>query len=235
MSTGDGEDLVGEAVERTLWAFPGVDLVGRPTVGQRSVAERILLGWAAPSEALAREAGPGPVDASRLAGFSPERRQAFLTGRAVLGRLLGSLFPGSVAWTVDTAPAVGGSVGPLAVRGVPALASVAYSGGMVVVAAVATTQASRIGVDVERLDPVRAAELAKELGVSATEAVPRWTLSHAVLKAGRHGRHADVALVRIGAGTGRVEGASTVFRVAEVEGPRGYAVGVAWQPTARTR
>ena len=69
MTSGDSDDLVGEVVERTLWAFPGVDLGARPGVGQRSVAERVLVGWAAPSDALAREAVPGPVDASRLAGF----------------------------------------------------------------------------------------------------------------------------------------------------------------------
>lgn len=235
MSTGDGEDLVGEAVERTLWAFPGVDLGSRPTVGQRSVAERVLVGWAAPSDALAREATPGPVDAQRLAGFGSARRQASLTGRAILGRLLGSLFPGSVGWSIDTAAGEGESVGPLAVRGVPALVSVAYTERMVVAVAAAAAQASRIGVDVERVDPVRATELASELGVPADDAIARWALCHAVLKAGRHGRHADVGLVRIGAGTGRVEGSSTTFRLAEVAVSRDYAVGVAWQPTGRAR
>ncbi|MCB0910256.1 MAG: hypothetical protein KDB60_01400 [Propionibacteriaceae bacterium] len=237
MGTEDGDDLVGEVVERTLWAFPDVDLRDRPGVGQRSVAERILVGWATPSDALAREAAPGPVDASRLAGFTPARRQSFLTGRAVVGRLLGSLYPGSVAWTLDTAPGEGGAagVGPLLVRGVPALASVAYADGIVVAVAAAANQASRIGVDVERLDPARATEVAKSLGVPVDGALARWTLSHAVLKAGWHGRRADVGLVRIGGGTGRVEGSSMAFRLAEVDGPKGYTVGVAWQPTTRSR
>ena len=114
------------------------------------------------------------------------------------------------------------------VRGVPALASVAYADGVVVAVAAAANRASRIGVDVERLDPARATEVAKALGVPVDGALARWTLSHAVLKAGRHGRRADVGLVRIGGGTGRVEGSPATYRLAGVEGPKGYAIGVAW-------
>jgi len=229
VSTGNGDDLVGESVTRSLWAFPGVDLGVRPTVAQRAVAERILLGWAAPSDALAREVNPGTVDAQLIVGLAVERRREFLTGRAILGRLLESLFPGSVAWAVDAAS----EDGTVVVRGVPALASVAYADGMVVAMAAATSQASRIGVELERNDPVRAASVAKELGVPVDGALRRWVHVQAVLRAGRHGRRADPGLVRIGAGTGRVEGSSTDYRIAEVEGPSGYAAGVAWRPAGR--
>jgi 4'-phosphopantetheinyl transferase len=195
-------------------------------------AERLLVGWAVPADALAGSVAPGPADARRLAGLGPERRRAFLSGRALLAGLIEELFPGSAAPMLDTAPcaACGGDHGPVAVRGVPALVSLSHADGLVVGAVAATARATRLGVDVEaaRPDPVRDADLGRLLGVPAAGALRRWTEVEAVLKAGGHGLRVDPGLLRFGAGTARVEGVARTYRLAAVEGPAGYLVSLAW-------
>lgn len=228
--------LVDEVVSRSLWAFQGVGQPDGIAYGHRSVADRMLVGWAAPSDALGAEAALGPVDARRVDAFTPERRRSFLTGRAVLGRLLGELVPGSAAWTVDTAVREGSASdhGPVAVRGVPALASIAHTSGLVVVAVAATNRAIRLGVDVEadRPDPERSASLARMLQAPDATAQRRWTEVQAVLKASGHGLRVEPAQVRFGPGSARIEGTSSTYRVAHVDGPPGFLVSLAWQPAS---
>lgn len=84
--------------------------------GVQQVAGRILVGWAVPGDA-----GPvlGEVDARRLAGFRSERRAAFLTGRALLVRLLDDLLGewfGALGVDTGRCPHCGGEHGPVAVR-----------------------------------------------------------------------------------------------------------------------
>ena len=124
---------------------------------------------------------------------------------------------GSAAWTVDTAVRGGPASdhGPVAVRGVPTLASIAHTSGLVVAAVAAANRAIRLGVDVEADRP---------------DSVRRWTEVQAVLKAGGHGLRVDPAQVTFGAGTARIEGTSSTYRVVHVDGPRGFLVSLAWQP-----
>ncbi|MFT4109967.1 hypothetical protein [Propionicimonas sp.] len=230
--------LVDEVVVRSLWAFPDVARVGEP-FAHRVVAEGILVGWAAPGSGLGDEVRLGAVDARRVAAAPPARARAFRTGRGLIGALLRELVPGSSAWSVDTAPCVrcGGDHGPVAVRGVAALASVAYTEGLVVAAVAAAARVTRLGVDVEadRIDPVRADDLARLLSVPPDAALRRWTQVEAVLKAAGLGLRVDPAQVRFGSGFARVEGASAEYRLADVAGPAGAVVSLAWRPAGRLR
>lgn len=95
--------------------MPARDPLPEGPDGVQEVAGRILVGWAVPGDA-----GPvlGEVDARRLAGFRSERRAAFLTGRALLVRLLDDLLGERFgALSVDTGrcPHCGGEHGPVAV------------------------------------------------------------------------------------------------------------------------
>ncbi|MGC3994334.1 MAG: hypothetical protein QM779_09550 [Propionicimonas sp.] len=233
----DGK-LVDEVVVRSLWAFPDVARAGEP-FSHRVVADGVLVGWAAPGGQLGEDVSLGAVDARRAAALAPARARAFRTGRALVGTLLRELVPGSSAWSVDTAPCVrcGGDHGPVAVRGVPALASVAYADGLVVAAVASAGRASRLGVDAEadRSDPVRASDLARLLSVPPDATLRRWTQVEAVLKAAGLGLRVDPAQVRFRPGSARIEGTSAEYRLAEVTGPAGFVISLAWKPVARVR
>lgn len=188
--------------------------------GWRTVDDRIVVGWVAPSAAWAREVKLAAVDAVRAPALEPGRRQSFVAGRALLGRLLLELFPGSTAWSVDTAPCpgCGAGHGPAVVRGVPALVSVAHTHGLVVAAVAPTSRVGRLGVDV----------------VPAPEGSSRSPGIQAVAKAGGHGLRLEPGLLRPGPGTCRVEGASTTYLVRDLAVPGGgYALTVAWTLAAR--
>ncbi len=219
MSTLDGAWLSDEVGSRSLWAFQGVGETDGAAYGHRSVDDRVLAGWAVPSDALGAEAVLGPVDAQRATTLAPERRRAFLAGRALLGRLLGELVPGSAAGTVDSAAGEPSTElrGPVAVRGVPALASISHTDGLVVAAVAATARAVRLGLDVEADRPDAAS-------------TRRWTEVQAVLKAAGHGRRVNPAQVAFGPGTARIEGTSSTYRVVHVDGPQGFLISLAWQP-----
>ncbi len=205
-----------------------------PVFGRRTVAEQVIVGWAVPTLEGSRTPLRGTADTRRAESFTPSRRRAFLTGRALLGLLVRELFPGVDDGTVDTGPCpqCGAEHGPVEVRGVPALASVAYTDGLVVAAVAATGAAAELGVDVEldRPDPVRAADLGALLGVPPAAALRRWTQVEAVLKATGHGLRVDPGLVRFGQGTARVDGRAATYRVRDVDGPPGFAISLAWRP-----
>jgi 4'-phosphopantetheinyl transferase len=205
-----------------------------PVFGRRTVAEQVAVGWAAPSQEWVRAPLRGAADARRVESFAPSRRQAFLTGRALLGLLGRELFPGVNDWTPDTGPCprCGAEHGPVEVHGVPAVASVAYTDGLVVAALASTGSAIRLGVDVEveRPDPVRAADLGALLGVPPAAALRRWTQVEAVLKATGHGLRVDPGLVRFHRDAARVDGDAATYRVLDVDGPPGFAISLAWRP-----
>lgn len=203
----------------------------------RAEAGPALVGWAASGDRPA-PARQGPVDARRVAGFDAGRRAAFLTGRALLAELLSVRF--GDAGRVDTAPCprCGGEHGPVLVEGLPAIATVAYTQGLVVAAVAADAHALRLGVDVEAatVDPVRDADLGRLLGVRPGRALRRWTEVEAVLKATGRGLRTDPGQVQVKAGTARIAGTAQVaataetYRLARVDGPAGYELSVAWQP-----
>lgn len=204
--------------------------MGAPS-GGRAEAGPVLLGWAEPGT-LEPPARLGPADARRVAEFTAARRSAFLTGRALLALLLAErLGPGGL---VDTAPCphCGGDHGPVLVRAVPGIAGVAYTEGLIVAAVVPDDQARRVGVDAEAVvpDPVRDADLARLLGVAPPRALRRWTEVEAVLKASGRGLRTDPGLVRVDAGTARVEDEAETYLLRRPVGPAGFLISVAWQP-----
>ncbi len=204
-----------------------VEFGGRARVGP------VRVGWAAPRN-IEPGAWLGPADARRAAGFAAGRRREFLTGRALVGQLLAAGF--GEAGRPDTAPCprCGGDHGPVLVRGVPAIASVAYTDGFVVAAVAADAHALRLGVDAEAasVDPVRDADLGRLLGVGPDQALRRWTRVEAVLKASGGGLRTDPGLVRVAAGTARVGSAPEAYRLEPVAGPPGLEISVAWLPPA---
>ncbi len=197
--------------------------------GRCAVEDRIVVGWMAPSAAWGRAVALQELDAARAETLGPGRREAFLTGRALLARLLTDLFPGSAAWSVDTAPCpgCGAGRGPAMVRGAPALVSVAHADGLVVAAVAPVGAVTRLGVDVASGDAGPARSQAERPG--AVEAV----VTQAVAKAGGHGLRLAPGELRFGPGTARVEGVSTTYLVRAVDGPPGWVLRVAWQQGLR--
>jgi len=206
---------------------PPAEVDGRASVGP------VLVGWTVAAEP-AVDVRLGPVDARRAAGFGDTRRTRFAAGRALLGRLLADRFG---AGSVDGAPCphCGGDHGGVAVRGVPAIASLAHAGSLAIAAVAADAEVARLGVDGESAlaDPARDADLARLLDVPAEAALRRWTEVEAVLKADGRGLRADPGLVRFAVGTALVEDTGDRYRLSAVPGPPDLVISVAWQPPVR--
>lgn len=232
----DGEipgGLIDETATASIWAFPEVlaaKAVGR---GQRWLDERVLVGWATPSEQLARHAQPGVVDRRRLDSMPAARRVGFLSGRGLLQQLLAELFPGALVGSVDTETEGYGRSGPVAVYGLPALASLAHTVDLVVVAVAATSRVVRLGVDVEVEEPQRRAALAAGLSLPPRSATEAWVSAQAVLKARRLGLRADPKMVTIEAGSARIRGYPTRYRLERLQLPGGVRLAAAWQQGKR--
>lgn len=225
--------LIDETAVESIWAFPEVlaaKAVGR---GQCWLDERVLVGWAAPSEQLAASVQPGLVDRRRLESMTPTRRLGFLSGRALLHQLLAEVFPGAVVGSVDTETEGYGRSGPVAIYGLPALASVAHTKDLVVAAVAATARVVRLGVDVERERPERAAELGALLGLPAEAALERWVSAQAALKARRLGLRADPGMVTLEPGSARILGYPARYRLERLEPLQQVRLAVAWQPSKR--
>lgn len=180
------------------------------------------------------------VDAARADSFAPPRRAEFVTGRALVRALLADAFPGAeVAVTSAPCPRCGEPHGgvvasgarPQDTRHAGAVASVAHAEGLVV-AAVAPGRVRHLGVDLEpaRAEHDRLADLAALIGGPPEDALRRWTLIEAVLKADGRGLQVDPAEVRLDRGrlraTARVGGVR--YRLAEVPAPPGWIASLAW-------
>lgn len=203
-----------------------------PARSDRTRTGPVLVGWTAVGSTPATGARLGTVDERRRSAFRTERDRAFVAGRVLLGDLLTERF-GSRG-LVDTSPCsyCGGDHGPVAVAGVPALASLAYTADLVVAAVAPRADTERLGLDAEAglVDPDRDADLARLLGVLPDSALRRWTVVEAVLKANGTGLRTDPARVRVTAHTARLDGEPRRYRWAAVEGPARAVVSVAWQP-----
>lgn len=197
----------------------------QPWFGRAFGRDGIRVGWAVPGAGPA-EVALGPVDRRRVPLLGGRRRQAFLTGRALLGRLVAEqLGPGGV----DTSPCprCGADHGPVAVRGTNGAASVAYADGLVVAA---VGRMASLGLDVERdrPDPVRDGDLARLLRVAPGHALRRWVEIEAVLKANGAGLRIDPARVEVTGERAKVADDPRRYRLGSIDGPAGYLVSLAW-------
>lgn len=194
--------------------------------------------WSATSPGTGTS-GPDPTgvrlsddDRVRAASFVPDRRRAFLVGRSLIAGLVGSLFPAASGWSVGTGPCrrCGARHGAVEITGVPVVASLSYAPGLVVAAGASSHRVSRLGIDVEldAANAVRSRDLQRLLGPSSGPPLMRWTRVEAVLKADGRGLGVDPGDVRVRAGRGRIAGDPARYRVADVVGPTGYVVSLAW-------
>ena len=171
-------------------------------------------------------------DLVRAAGFGPDRRRAFVLGRSLIATLVGELFAAATGWSVGTGACrrCGARHGPVEITGVPVVASVSYAPGLVVAAAAPAQRVGRLGVDVEqeRADATRTRDLERLLGLSPEPVLRRWTRIEAILKADGRGLLVDPGEVRLRSGGGRIAGDPARYRVADVAGPAGYLVSLAW-------
>lgn len=194
--------------------------------------------WAATS--------PGPVgvraqpqvvelsaqDQARAAGFRAERRRDFVLGRALVNGLVAGLFPDASGWSVrnGACPRCRQPHGPVEVVGLPAVASVSYSHGLVVAAVVPSPPASRLGVDVERdaVDATRTEDLERLIGRSRQPLLRRWTRIEAVLKADGRGLLLEPTNVSVHGDEAMIANSPARYRIADVPGPPGYVISLAW-------
>jgi 4'-phosphopantetheinyl transferase len=173
-----------------------------------------------------------PSDRERAAGLAPARLNRFLQGRLLLRDLVGDLFPDAVGWLVQ--PGVCRKCGlrhaGTELEGVPARASVSYAAGLVVAAVAPTSRVCRLGVDVEPAiaDSTRVEDLRRLLGASTEPVVRRWTRVEAVLKADGRGLLIDPGAVWLRRGGAWIAGEQASYVVAEVGGPPGYLISLAW-------
>lgn len=212
-------------------------MLARPDLaGAASRVGPVRLAWG--------EAGAGSdvvlsaVDAARAASFGAGRRAEFVTGRALVRALLAETALDAVV-TSACCPRCGkphggvlvaNGAGPEDAPRAGAVASVAHAGGLVV-AAVASGRVRRLGVDLESAlaEDDRLADLAALIGGPPEDALHRWTLIEAVLKADGRGLQVDPAEVRLEVGrraTARVGGVR--YRLAEIPAPQGWIASLAW-------
>lgn len=200
--------------------------MGDPPAGPgrvQEVAGGLLVGWAVPGDVGTDGLRLGEVDSRRLTGFRPERCAAFLTGRALLVRLLGERF-GAVPVDTGPCPHCGGAHGPVVVPGGVARVSVAYAPGLVVAAAGGV---ARLGIDVVDGRPgPHWDDLGKLLREAPGLAGRRWAQVEAVLKADGRGLRVDPERVRIRGSFARLD--DLRYRLEDVEAPDPYLISVAW-------
>ena len=205
----------------------GIVRLGPASVAWASGLRRVEL------DAVAVLSGP---DLLRSAAMDPHQRNRFLVGRLLIDALVAGLFPTATAWVVSAGvcPRCGEPHAGVELDGVPARASVSYAADLVVAAVAPTSQVSRLGIDVETadVDHERALELRRLLGASSEPVLRRWTRVEAVLKADGRGLLVDPGAVHLRQGGAWLAGQSLSYVVAEVEGPPGYLISLAWCATA---
>ena len=171
-------------------------------------------------------------DRARAAGFGVDRRREFVLGRSLVAALVDELFPDITGWSVGTGICgrCGERHGPVELAGVPAVAGVSYARGLVVAALAPSTTVGRLGVDVEldAADTTRTRDLERLLGRNREPVLRRWTRIEAVLKADGRGLLADPGDVRLRGRAASIAGDKVRYQVADVDGPPGYVVSLAW-------
>ncbi len=173
----------------------------------------------------------GP-DLLRLDELAPVLRDGFVVGRLLIHSLVAGLFPHATAWTITAGacPRCGGLHAGVELEGVPARASVSYAADLVVVAVAPSSRVSRLGLDAEFgvADIGRIDHLRRMLGTSTEPVLRRWTRVGAVLKADGRGLLIDPGSVHLRRGGAWIAGQAASYAVAEVPGPAGFLVSLAW-------
>jgi 4'-phosphopantetheinyl transferase len=193
-----------------------------------------LVAWAPARrlhDAIPLAALSGP-DLLRLDELAPGLRDGFVVGRLLIHALVAGLFPHATEWSVNagTCRRCGRLHAGVELAGVPARASVSYAADLVVVAVAPTSQVSRLGLDAELgiADIGRIEELRRMLGASTEPILRRWTRVGAVLKADGRGLLIDPGSVHLRRGGAWIAGQAASYAVAEVPGPPGVLVSLAW-------
>ncbi len=208
-------------------------------IGQSVWVGEVLVGWAPIDTADTSPVQLGPLDTARAAGLPAEKGVRFGQGRALLHRLLGELKPDLVPHLdATTCPHCGGPHGPVSVTDHPAVVSVSYADGLVVAAVAATSKVAALGLDAER-DPVtaripreateRVPDLVKLIGGPPASALRRWTQIEAVLKADGRGLRVPPEQVRLEAEAAQIESDPASYHLANIAGPAGYLISLAWR------
>jgi 4'-phosphopantetheinyl transferase len=194
------------------------------------------LAWAATSPGPVRTRPRlndlSPQDQARAASFGVDRRREFVVGRSLVSGLVGGLFPEASGWSVGTGVCArcGERHGAVEVTGVPAVAGVSYARGLVVAAVAPSPPAGRVGIDVEldAADTTRTRDLERLLGRSREPVLRRWTRIEAVLKADGRGLLVEPRDVRVRGTHASIAGDTSRYELADVQGPSGYLISLAW-------
>ena len=161
-----------------------------------------------------------------------DRARAFLRGRTLVTDLVSEGFPDATGWSIGRGLCLrcGQRHGPVELTGVPAVASVSYTQGLVVAALAPSGAVSRLGVDVERdaATATRVRDLEQLIGYAHEPVLRRWTRIEAVLKADGRGLLVDPGDVRFDGGTAVIVGAPTSYHVSDIDGPDGFVISLAW-------
>ena len=173
----------------------------------------------------------GP-DVLRVDELAPRLRDGFVVGRLLIHALVAGLFPQATQWSVIAGACrrCGRLHAGVELEGVPARASVSYAADLVVVAVAPASKVSRLGLDAEFgvADAGRIEEFRRMLGTSTEPILRRWTRVGAVLKADGRGLLIDPASVHLRRGGAWIAGQAASYAVAEVPGPPGFLVSLAW-------
>lgn len=180
------------------------------------------------------------VQSRRHAALNGVAAQRFLVGRSLLASLVGEFTDRTELGFTTTCEWCGGPHGQPRLQGAPVVVSVSYAGSMVAVAAAALSEASGVGVDLER-EPAQGRyrpldELATLFAPAAPPDITGWTLREAALKADGRGLRVDVASVFVDEpGSGIIPGARAVriperydvLEAAVIPGPDGFVLSAA--------
>ena len=176
----------------------------------------------------------GPSDISVRWAWAPDRA----TRREVAWELLRSLVPNPAARITNTCERCGGPHGRVRVEYGGVHASVAYAGGWAFACVAPHGDAAAVGVDAESVSDAKrdAAGLTGIVRAGVITSIREWTRIEAVLKADGRGLRVDpagVALIAHGPEwTATVAGSDREFVGADVIGPPGIFVSVAFAPVS---
>jgi len=143
----------------------------------------------------------GEQQVRRYAALTGLAAHRFLVSRWLAGQLVAELADHDDLRLVTTCPRCGADHGQPRFETAPVVVSISYAGSMVVVAAAHSTEASAVGVDIERQrsgdEHLPLVDLASLFAPSPSPTLQEWTLIEAALKADGRGLNVDLSLVEI--------------------------------------